>query len=123
MTALAVPSFRVLVFLGVWAWLPLAAATDPPERWVEVRSAHFVVSSNAGEADARRIAEQFEQIRAVFHSSFAKLRVDPPQPVVIVAARDETTMKMLTPDEWEGEGHVHPAGVFHSDGEKDYVVM
>jgi tetratricopeptide (TPR) repeat protein len=124
MTAVAVSSIRVLVFLGVWAWLPLAAvAAEQPEKWVEVRSAHFVVSSNAAEADARRIAEQFEQIRAVFHNSFAKLRVDPPQPVAILAARDETTMKMLAPDEFEGDGHVHPAGLFHSDGEKDYVVM
>jgi tetratricopeptide (TPR) repeat protein len=124
MKALAVPSIRVLVLLGVWAWLPLAGvAADQPEKWVEVRSAHFVVSSNAGETEARQIAEQFEQIRRVFHSAFARLRVDPPQAVAIVAARDETTMKMLTPDEWEGEGHVHPAGVFHSDGEKDYVVM
>ncbi len=124
MKAVAVPSIRVLVFLSVWACLPRAAlAADQPEKWVEVRSAHFVVASNAAEADARRIAEQFEQIRAVFHKSFAKLRVDLPQPVVILAARDETTMKMLAPDEWEGEGHVHPAGMFHSDGEKDYVVM
>ena len=124
MTAVAVSSIRVLVILGVWAWLPLAAvAAEPPDKWVEVRSAHFVVSSNAAEADARRVAEQFEQIRAVFHNSFAKLRLDPPQPVVILAARDETTMKMLAPDEWEGEGHIHPAGLFHSDGEKDYVVL
>jgi tetratricopeptide (TPR) repeat protein len=124
MTAVVVSSIRVLVFLGVWGWLPLAAvAADQPEKWVEVRSAHFVVSSNAGEPDARRIAEQFEQIRAVFHGAFGKLRVDPPQPVAILAARDETTMKMLAPEEWAGEGHVRPAGLFHSDGEKDYVVM
>jgi tetratricopeptide (TPR) repeat protein len=124
MTAVAVSSIRALVFLGICGWLPLAAvAADQPEKWVEVRSAHFVVSSNATEADARRIAEQFEQVRAVFHNAFGKLRLDPPQPVVILAARDETTMKMLAPDEWEGEGHVHPAGLFHSDGEKDYVVL
>ena len=100
-----------------------ALAADADQIWVEVRSAHFTVSSNAAEGDARHIAEQFEQIRAVFHGSFAKLRVDPPRPVAIVAARDESTMKMLVPDEFEGEGHVHPAGLFHSDGEKDYVVM
>src|SRR6202158_1897057 len=98
MTAVVVSSIRVVVLLGVWAWWPLAVA-DQPEKWVEVRSAHFVVSSNAAEADARRIAEQFEQIRAVFHNSFGNLRVDPPQPVVILAARDESTMKMLAPDE------------------------
>jgi tetratricopeptide (TPR) repeat protein len=99
------------------------ASAEVGQNWLEVRSAHFVVASNAAEPDARRIAEQFEQIRSVFHNAFGKLRVDPPQPVVILAARDETTMKMLAPDEWEGEGHIHPSGLFHSDGEKDYVVM
>lgn len=103
--------------------IPGSASGETGQNWVEVRSAHFVVSSNATEADARRVAEQFEQIRAVFHGAFGKLRVDPPQPVAILAARDETTMKMLAPEEWEGEGHVRPAGLFHSDGEKDYVVM
>jgi tetratricopeptide (TPR) repeat protein len=103
--------------------LPASGSSDANPNWVEVRSAHFVVAGNAGEAEARRIAEQFEEIRGGFHNAFGKLRVDPPQPVVILAARDEATMKMLAPDEWEGERHVHPTGLFHSDGEKDYVVL
>jgi tetratricopeptide (TPR) repeat protein len=98
-------------------------AQNRADEWTEVRSAHFVVASNAGEIEAKRIAGQFEQIRSVFRGAFPKLRVDPPQPIVIVAARDEATMKVLTPDEWEGEGRVHPAGLFHSDEEKDYVVL
>jgi hypothetical protein len=32
-------------------------AADPNQGWIEVRSPHFVVSSNAGEKEARRIAE------------------------------------------------------------------
>jgi tetratricopeptide (TPR) repeat protein len=102
---------------------PSAPGADLNENWVEVRSEHFVVASNAGESDARGIAERFEQVRSIFLGAFPKLRVDPPQPIVILAARDEATMKMLAPDEWEGEGHIHPAGLFHSDGDKDYVVL
>ena len=97
-------------------------STEDPG-WVQVRSPHFVVASNASEIDARRIADQFEQLRGTFHGAFAKLRVDPPQPIVIVAVRDESMMKLLAPDEWEGPNHVHPAGLFHSDGEKDYVIL
>jgi tetratricopeptide (TPR) repeat protein len=93
------------------------------ERWVEVRTAHFVVASNAGEADARGVAEDFEEIRALFHGTFPELRVDPAQPIVIVAARDEATMKTLAPEEWGDEQHIRPSGLFHSDGEKDYVVL
>src|SRR6266849_9914217 len=62
-------------------------ASDPNHGWIEVRSAHFVVSSNAGEKEARRIADQFEQMRALFHGAFANLRVDPAQPVLILAAK------------------------------------
>ena len=118
----------LLLLLCVSALDPLVLMAKPPDdvspnRWVEVRSTHFVVSSNAGEQEAREIAEQFEQVRAMFHSVFTTLRVDPPQPMAILAARDEATMRMLAPDEWEGEGRSHPAGLFHSDGDKDYVVL
>src|SRR5260370_42005592 len=52
-------------------------ASDPNQGWIEVRSPHFVVSSNAGEKEARRIADQFEQISAMFHTAFPNLRDHP----------------------------------------------
>jgi tetratricopeptide (TPR) repeat protein len=103
---------------GVWG-----AASEANDPWVEARSAHFVVASNAGESDARRIALEFERVRGIFRGAFAKFRVDPAQPIVILAARDEATMKMLAPEEWGGDSHIRPSGLFHSDGEKDYVVL
>jgi tetratricopeptide (TPR) repeat protein len=118
---------KSLVF-GV-AWIVLATtakpvpADDTNPGWVEVRTTHFVVASNAGEGAARGVAEDFEQIRSLFHATFPELRIDPGQPIVILAARDEATMKMLAPEEWGGEQHIRPAGLFHSDGEKDYVVL
>lgn len=33
------------------------------DNWIEVRSPHFTVDTNAGEKEARKIADQFEQIR------------------------------------------------------------
>jgi tetratricopeptide (TPR) repeat protein len=98
-------------------------AKAPEFGWVEVRSGHFVVASNAGESDARRIALEFERVRGIFHGAFPKFRVDPGQPIVILAARDEATMKVLAPEEWGGDLHIRPSGLFHSDGEKDYVVL
>ena len=82
-----------------------------------------MVESNAGESEARRIALEFERVRGIFRGAFPKFRVDPPQPIVILAARDEATMKMLAPEEWGGDSHIRPSGLFHSDGEKDYVVL
>src|SRR3990172_2712818 len=50
------------------AALPLAAA-EKPEKWIEVRSPNFTIVSNASEKQARRAAEEFEQIRAVFQTA------------------------------------------------------
>ena len=108
------------------ALLPCAGAvgaSDPNQGWVEVRSPHFVVSSNAGEKEARRVADQFEQIRALFHTAFPNLRVDPAEPVLILAAKNENTMKMLLPEEWEVKGHVHPAGLYQQGEDKHYVIL
>jgi tetratricopeptide (TPR) repeat protein len=97
--------------------------TEARSEWVEVRSGHFVVASNAGAMEARSVAERFEQVRAIFQGAFPKFRVDGLQPMVILAARDEATMKTLAPEDWQQETHLRPAGLFHSDGEKDYVVL
>jgi tetratricopeptide (TPR) repeat protein len=116
----------VVLFVATVAALPLVRASVADDNgvvWVEVRSAHFLVASNAGEGAARGVAEDFEQIRGLFHSTFPELRVDPAQPIVIFAARDEATMRMITPDEFGGADHVRPSGSFHSDGDNDYVVL
>jgi tetratricopeptide (TPR) repeat protein len=115
-----------LGFAAFAALLPRTLASgpsDPNQGWIEVRSPHFVVSSNAGEKEARRVADQFEQIRALFHTAFPNLRVDPAEPVLILAAKNENTMKMLLPEEWEVKGHVHPAGLYQQGEDKHYVVL
>jgi tetratricopeptide (TPR) repeat protein len=117
---------RALGVAAVATLLPFRCALgagDPNVGWIEVRSAHFVVSTNAGEKEARRIADQFEQIRTLFHTAFANLRVDPAQPVLILAAKNETTMKMLLPEDWEVKGHVHPAGLYQQGEDKHYVIL
>jgi hypothetical protein len=104
---------------------PGAAARtgDANQNWVEVRSAHFVVASNAGEKNAQRIAGQFEQIRAMFQSAFPTFRVDPPQSIVILAAKNENTVKQLLPEEWEVQGHIHHTGLYQPGEDKDYVIL
>jgi len=99
------------------------AASDPNQGWVEVRTAHFTVATNAGEKDGRRIANQFEQIRAMFHSGFPNLRVDPAQPILILAAKNESTMKPFVPEDWSIKGHAHHAGMYQEGQDKHYVIM
>ena len=101
----------------------IVRAADVNEGWIEVRSPHFTVATNGSEKDGRRIAEQFEQFRAMFHAAFATFRVDTAQPIVILAARNENTMKVMLPDDWEAKGHVHHAGMYVQNEDKDYVLL
>ncbi len=91
--------------------------------WIEVRSPHFTVVSDAGEKQARRIADQFEQIREVFQNAFPKLRADLNEPVTIFALKNEDSMKVLLPAYWEVKGHMHPGGLYIAGEDKHCVVV
>jgi Protein of unknown function (DUF1570) len=88
-----------------------------------VRTPHFTVASNAGEKEARRIANQFEEIRAVFQSTFPKMRVDPGEPLIIIAVRNEDSLKVLLPDYWASKGRVHPAGIYISHSDESFAAL
>src|SRR6266403_1895745 len=100
-----------------------AAASDRPDRWIQVRSPHFVVASEVGEKRARRIAQQFEQLRGVFHSSFPSFRADPGQPILIVAVKDEEAMKEWLPQYWQEKGRLHPSGLYSGQEDKHFVLL
>jgi tetratricopeptide (TPR) repeat protein len=93
------------------------------DTWLEARSPDFTVISNAGEKEARKIADQFEQIREVFQNAFPKMRVDLGKPVIILAVKNEDSLKALLPAFWEAQGHTHPAGWYQPAEEKHFVVV
>lgn len=108
----------------VLSLLPFAAsAGDTKDNWVEVRSANFLVDSNAGEKEARHVAKQFEEIRGVYREAFPKLRLDLGKPIIILAVKNENSMKALLPAYWEQKGHVHPSGLYLPGEEKHYVLL
>ena len=81
------------------------------QEWVEVRSPNFIVVSNAGEKQARKVAVQFEQIRTVFRETIVFARDHPSRTVTILAVKDEDSMRDLLPEYWT-KGHSHPAGLY-----------
>jgi Tfp pilus assembly protein PilF len=93
------------------------------DTWVEVRSPNFTVISNAGEKEARNIADQFEQFRELFHTTFPKLRVDLGKPLIIFAVKNEDSLKLLLPGYWEAKGHSHPAGVYAPGEDRHFVAV
>src|SRR5260370_5925780 len=101
---------RVLV-ASLLALLPAARFTAAKDAWIEVRTPNFTVISNAGEKEARKIADQFEQIREVFHSAFPKLRTEIGKPVVIFAVTNEESLKLLRPEHAETKAHTPPTAL------------
>jgi tetratricopeptide (TPR) repeat protein len=100
-----------------------AVATERPDTWIEVRSPHFVVASDVGEKRARRIAQQFEQLRAAFHTSFPAFRADPGQPILIIAVKDEDAMKEWLPQYWQEKSLLHPSGLYSGQEDKHFVLL
>jgi len=105
----------------------LAAGVSSPvgakDTWIEARSSHFIVVSNAGDKETRRIAEQFEQFREVFRSAFPSLRVDLGCPLIIFGLKNEDSLKVLLPRYWEVKGRAHPAGIYVSGEDRHFVAL
>lgn len=90
---------------------------------MEVRSPNFTVISNAGDKEARKVADQFEQFREMFHQSFPTLRVDLSTPLIIFAVKNEDSLKLLLPAYWEVKGRAHPAGFYIGGEDRHYVAL
>jgi hypothetical protein len=97
-----------------------SAAGEKP--WIEVKSPHFRVLTDAGAGDGRRVAREFERLRAVFAARFPEFRLDSGAPLTIFAARDEETAKTLTPYLWKAKG-AKPAGYFQHSWEKQFALV
>jgi hypothetical protein len=74
------------------------------DQWIEVKSPHFVVTSNAGQSSAKSVAWQLEQIRSAIAVWWSWARVDLNKPMAVLAVKDEATMKTLAPEYWEEKG-------------------
>ena len=104
------------------AFLPSLSAADDP--WIEVKSPNFTVVSNAGEGRARNVAWQFEQIRAAIQIGWPWARVQLDRPVVVVAAKDENSMKLLIPGFWEKSSRdSRPSSVFGTGAAAHYITL
>ena len=98
---------------------PLAAAGQ----WIEVKSAHFVVTSNAGDGSARTIAWQLEQIRSAIATLWPWAKVDLNRPLGVFVVKDETALKALAPEFWERKGGMRPATVWVGGMDQNYLAI
>jgi tetratricopeptide (TPR) repeat protein len=72
-----------------------ASAGDAP--WLEVRSEHFRVITDAGEKNGREVATHFEQMRAAFGVIFGREKINDTVPLQIVAFRNTKEFRQYSP--------------------------
>jgi tetratricopeptide (TPR) repeat protein len=94
-------------------------AADP--QWVEVRSPHFSVITDAGEKRGRDVALHFEQMRAVFGALMTKANVNLPVPLQIVAFRSTKEMRQVAPM-FNGKP-TEVAGLFQGGQDRSFIML
>jgi Protein of unknown function (DUF1570) len=113
--------------LGTACLLIFAAAgemhAEHRENWIEIKSPHYTIYSNAGEHDGRRVAAQFEEIRALFEQSFPKLRVDFGKPSIVYVLKDENSLKFLMPAYGQNKNSMKLAGFYQLSNDKNFAVI
>src|ERR1035441_9224954 len=112
----------VQVSILVFATMGVAAGS-PPSRWVEARSTHSVVLTEAGGRDAQRLASQFERMHLVFHTLFPTEGDESDPPIVVLAVKDRKGMEALEPEAYLGKGKVELSGFFVRAPEKNYILV
>jgi len=110
----------IVVVLTTLASAFLATAADKP--WLEVRSANFVVITNAGEGNAREMAWQCEQVRVAFQLLWPWGRRESGRPFVVFVVRSVSDLRALAPQFWE-KGRDGTSAVAVSGADKDYFAI
>jgi len=112
-------NLRLLLLAAVFCLGPVARADGP--QWVEVRSPHFSVVTDAGEKRGREVAMRFEQMRAVFSTLMTRANVNIPVPLQIVAFRNTKEFKQFAPL-WHGKP-TQLAGLFQVGEDRSFIML
>lgn len=102
--------------------LLLSSLSEAKQNWIEVRSPHFLVVTDAGEKRGRDTALHLERIRAFFRQSLTVAGHHPSPFVTVLAVKDGQTMRDILEQYW-GEGQPHIAGIFAQHLDQYFAVV
>src|ERR1700680_4252437 len=90
------PNARYFFCILVCLCIAIPAISSEPQ-WVEIKSPHFSVVTDAGERRGRDAAVRFEQMRAVFGTLMVNANVNTPVPLQIIALRNSKELLQFAP--------------------------
>jgi tetratricopeptide (TPR) repeat protein len=112
-----------LFWLGLVAAFLCRVACAAPDQWIEVSTAHFTVITDSNEKQGRHIADQFERMRWVFQALYPKANVDPAEPIVVIAAKNQKVFQTMEPAAYLAKGQMKLGGYYSHTEEKNYVLL
>jgi tetratricopeptide (TPR) repeat protein len=101
----------------------MAASMTAAENWSEIKSPHFTVWTDSDDRNTRALIWQLEQIRSALATLWPWARVELTKPLLVLAVKDEQSMKRLVPRYWEQKGSVRPASVWVSGTDQHYLAI
>ena len=90
-------SISAVAVCFVIALVAETAGAAEPSPWLEIHSTHYTVITDAGEKTGKQVALRFEQMRAVFGSLLMKQRLNQPEPVTILAFKNDQWFYQTAP--------------------------
>ena len=115
--------FKRAVGLSILLAACSVVAMASPDQWLEAKSEHFRLVTNAGDKEARHILDQFERMRWMFKTLFPNWNVDPVEPIVVVGAKNGKTFQALEPAAYLAAGQLKLGGLFLRSYDKSYVLL
>jgi hypothetical protein len=100
-----------------------AWARDNGSGWIEVRSPHFTVVTDAGDRQGRHVLAQFERMRWVFQSSLPGANLDPANPILVIAVRNKKDMEALEPAVYLEKGQIDLGGLFSRSTDANFILV
>jgi tetratricopeptide (TPR) repeat protein len=94
-----------------------------PEQWVEVSSPHFTIITDSNDKQGRHILDQFERMRWMFSVLFPERKVDPPLPMVVIAAKNQKSFQSIEPAAYLAKDQLKIGGLFMKTQDKNYVLL
>lgn len=99
------------------------SAREHTAKWTEVRSPRFTIVTNSGEKQARRIAVQFERMRAILQQAYPEVADDPESPVVVLAVKSTDQFRALEPIQYLSKQALPVHGMFVRGSDRNYILM
>lgn len=111
--------FRGAVFFGLTILAaPRVAASD--RTWLEIRSPHFHVITDAGDKRGIEVATRCEEMRAAFSVLMAKATADDPAPLLIFALKSQQEVDELAQNRGRKLRH---SGIFFPGTDQSFILL